>query len=100
MASASCNCGDFAPDRWCKHVAAVGYQLVTFCEVDPFYPFFLRQLDITGAVLPKILPRKRAREPLPAGEVIELSDSDDVGGLDAEGFENAGSSREHTIVCN
>ena len=46
IASATCTCGDFSDDAWCKHVAAIGYHIVNSCEIDPFYPFYLRQLDI------------------------------------------------------
>lgn len=91
VAEASCTCGDFAPGLWCKHVAAIGYQLVHFCEMDPFYPFFLRQLETTDASLPK--PPLRKRKALPLREVIVLSDSEDVGS------NSHGSSWERAIVC-
>ena len=98
VASATCSCSDFAPDKWCKHVAAVGYQLVAFCEADPFYPFYLRRMDIAqlpGSVMP---PRKRARKhslPDSTDEVLELSDSEDVG----SSAKHAGTSRKHAIEC-
>ena len=98
VATATCTCKDFAPATWCKHVAALGFQLIHFCETDPFYPFYLRQLDLKG--LHQILPplsRKRARRQLPESrdEVIALSDSEDVG----SSAKHAGTSRKHAIEC-
>ena len=63
---------DFAPNAWCKHVAALGYELINRCEVDAFYPFKLRGFDLLSAV--PMRPRKRARDQ----EVIcLLSDEDE-----------------------
>ena len=102
IASATCTCGDFSDDAWCKHVAAVGYHIINSCEIDPFYPFYLRQLDIaelSNIGTPKRVwehaiqgapqasasaPLKRARQP----ECICLSDDED------------GSSLEHAIKCD
>ena len=82
-AVAKCNCGDFKPDMWCKHVAALGYSLIDKCETVPFYPFTLGQLDLEGLLRtgqPPQPPRKRARDP--PREVICLSsdDEEDAGG--------------------
>ena len=101
IASATCTCGDFSDDAWCKHVAAVGYHIINSCEIDPFYPFHLRQLDIAelsnigtpkrcvGACNPRCPTSKcicpsEARQP----ECICLSDDED------------GSSLEHAIKCD
>ena len=65
-ASPRCSCPDFAPDKWCKHVAALGYELINRCEVDSFYPLKLRGIDIAGML------RKRVRS-----QVICLSDDDE-----------------------
>ena len=71
-AVASCNCGDFAPDKWCKHVAALGYAIIAKCETNPYYPFTVRNISIEG-----LLPRKRVREPIHNGDVICLSSDDE-----------------------
>ena len=97
VATATCTCGDFRPDAWCKHVAAVGFQIIKFCETDPFYPFYLRQLDV--AELAKTSAPKRARQSDVHGAshpkqarrpeaVSLLSDDDEEGG-----------SRDFPIVC-
>lgn len=83
IASATCTCGDFTPDRWCKHVAAVGYQIIHWCEVDPFFPFTLRTLDVKP--LSNGHQHKRRREP----EVISLVDSEDEGSMDGSSVECA-----------
>ena len=41
-------------------IVAIGYQIINSCEIDPFYPFYLRQLDI--AELSNIRPPKRVWE--------------------------------------
>ena len=38
-------------------IVAIGYHIINSCEIDPFYPFYLRQLDI--AELSNIRPPKR-----------------------------------------
>ena len=87
VASAHCTCQDFHPHKWWKHVAAVGYQIIHFCETDPFYPFYLRQLDVCAIAKAQSLKRARAPEmlecapqPKCAREVIDLvSDSEEEG---------------------
>ena len=38
--------------------------MIEFCEVDPFYPFYLRQLDVAEFAKPaKLSTPKRARQP-------------------------------------
>lgn len=105
VVTATCTCNDLCNDvQWCKHIAALGFQLVHFCEVDPFYPFSLRQLDLKG--LHKMRPRKRARHQLPDSrdEVIELSDSEDAGSSahqdSGSSADHAGSNRKHPIECD
>ena len=51
--SARCSCHDFLDEAWCKHVAALGYELINRCHVNPFYPFELRAFDVVS-----MLPRK------------------------------------------
>lgn len=58
-ATATCTCHDFMPNKWCKHVAAIAYDLIGKCEGDPFYPFILRQLDMKSIC---DRPAKRARD--------------------------------------
>ena len=41
-------------------IVAIGYHIINSCEIDPFYPFYLRQLDI--AELSNIRPPKRVWE--------------------------------------
>ena len=82
-ASAWCTCSDFeTPDNWCKHIAALGYELINRCEVDEFYPCTLRCChDLPACV---VLPHKRVREQQPQqphGQVVICLDSDD----DADG---------------
>ena len=77
-AAAACNCADFAPDSWCKHVAALGYHLIDACEADPLYPFTLRQLDL-NSLLRSRLPRKRVREPM-VKEICHVSSDDEEDG--------------------
>jgi len=100
VAAATCNCGDFAPDAWCKHVAAIGFQIIRSCELDPLYPFFLRQLNMDSMMLsvvpppmPAAPPPKRAR----CGETIDLVSDDEVEELAVSS--EVGSTAEHAICC-
>ena len=94
VASVDCTCSDLhTPDKWCKHIAALGYQLIQCCAADPFYPFYLRQLNLKG--LHRMLPRKRARNRLPGSRnaVIDLTSFDDDRLM-------IGSSSRHAIECD
>ena len=92
-ATARCSCHDFLDEAWCKHVAALGYELINRCHVNPFYPFELRAFDVVS-----MLPRKRVASG-PA-EVICIESDDDDGAVQAgearEGGE-AGSSRDNAV---
>ena len=59
--------------RWPPR-GATAVQLISFCEVDPLYPFYLRKLDLRTLSQRDKKPsgRKRALE---QESVIELSDS-------------------------
>ena len=72
-ATASCTCGDFGPGAWCKHVAALGYELISRCEVDAFYPFKLRCFELSP-MLPQV---SRKRERPETVEVICLDSDED-----------------------
>ena len=89
LVTATCNYGDFAPDAWCKHIAAIGYQIIHSCELDPYYPFQLRQLDLTA--LTHASQKKRARAP----DVICLSDDDDEADSPAGGSGSA----DDPVIC-
>ena len=90
-ATASCTCGDFAPNAWCKHVAALGYELINRCEVDAFYPFKLRCFELSP-MLPQVSRKRERPETI---EVICLS-SDDEEAVDEKA--SVGSSPSHAIV--
>mmetsp|Transcript_14218 Transcript_14218/g.37574 ORF Transcript_14218/g.37574 Transcript_14218/m.37574 type:complete len:266 (+) Transcript_14218:489-1286(+) len=87
-ATASCNCGDFASHRWCKHVAALGYHLIDTCGAQPLYLCHLRQFGLVG-LLRSRLPRKRARDSS-SDEVIALLSDD----------EESDSGTRHGASCN
>ena len=47
VAVPTCDCPDHQGGvHWCKHVAALSFQILQFCEANPFYPFFLRGVDM------------------------------------------------------
>ena len=75
----------FRDGAWCKHVAALGYVLISRCAQDPFYPFKLRCFDVVS-----MLPRKRVA---PGSSEVICLESDD----DADGAGEEGSSRDHAI---
>ena len=71
-AEAACTCLDFEQGQWCKHVVCLGYQIISFCEVDPFYPFTLKQINMDRfcRVLKEAhaaQSRKRGRDPADHG---------------------------------